>query len=109
MCGSIYDWTVGTSVSGWPVQEPGLFCAGEGRTQFLGLSGNGGVLELLPGKVPLLCAPRRDRAAVDCGAQVGVDPRGKTGFPLASAAQQQNTSTDLNYVEMPATVVHNPK
>lgn len=58
-----------------PVEQPGLLCAGQGRAQFFSFTGNGGILKLWPGKVPLYSATCCDGIAVHSGTQVGVDPK----------------------------------
>ncbi len=55
----------------WPVQQPGLFGAGQSIHEFVSLWSDGGILVHGPSKVPLLLSSCCNGTAVHCGLQVG--------------------------------------
>lgn len=57
-----------------PVEQPGLFGAGQSIHEFISLWGDGGFFVHGPGKVPLLHSSCCDGAAVHGGLQVGTYP-----------------------------------
>lgn len=57
-----------------PVQQPGLFGAGQGVHKFICFRSNGSILIHGPSKVPLFHSSCCKCTAVHCGLQVGINP-----------------------------------